>query len=678
MMKNSDDNSRSDSQGAAVPGHPDSGTEGSNLADSGLLQALIESVVDVIQIVDDSGVVRYVSPSCMQTLGYAPEEMVGKGTAAFMHPDDQASVARDLELLKESGESIQIENVRLRHKDGSWRTFEGVLRDCLTVPCVNGIVIDYHDITEYRNAEKALRESEAKYRALVEDIQDGVFIIQDNKMVFVNEAFANIVGYTAEQIVGMDFQSLVAPEDLEIVADRYRRRQAGEDLPREYEFRTLHKDGITRVMVNMSVGIITYNGKVASLGTVKDITERRRAEEQQRLLSSIVQQSSEGIALVDLHGKVLFANNAFAEMHGYTPEELLGQNLAIFHTSEQMLSVDAANRQIKETGEFKDEIWHVRKNGVVFPTLMHNTLLRDKSGNTIGMIGTMRDITERKQAQQALWKSELRYNDLARNIPGMIYRGRTDWSCELIYNSETIYGYTPKEITSPEMRWADIIHPDDRDRVFREALEISEEPGSIIQEYRIIAKDGVIRWVEDHKSSRFSGSGDYEGVDGVVFDITGRKQSEDDLRGKTEELRKKHDALTEKNIALRQVLEHIDSEKQTYQQQMSRDLEKALVPFLRKLKEEAPPTRISEFEALEITLDAILSKDLDDFERRYVRLTSRESEVCGMIKNGDSSKQISEDLNLSLLTVQKHREQIRKKLGITNKRISLATYLRSH
>ncbi len=129
------------------------------------------------------------------------------------------------------------------------------------------------------HSQTALQESESKYRTLVDDSQDGVFIIQDAKIEFANVAFARIAGYTINEVLGKDFSEFVAPEDVEMVMDRYYRRVAGEDVPREYEFHVLHKDGKSRAFVNMNAGVITYRRRVASMGTLKDITGRKRAEE---------------------------------------------------------------------------------------------------------------------------------------------------------------------------------------------------------------------------------------------------------------------------------------------------------------------------------------------------------------------------------------------------------------
>ncbi len=140
----------------------------------------------------------------------------------------------------------------------------------------------------------------------------------------------------------------------------------------------------------------------ANMELENQIKVRTQIEKRVQLFSSAVEQSSEGIAVIDLEGQIQFTNEAFAKMHGYRSESLRGKPLSIFHTSEQMVVMEAANRQTKDTGEFNGEIWHVRRDELIFPSLMHNSILLDKRGTKIGIIETMRDITDIKQTQQAL------------------------------------------------------------------------------------------------------------------------------------------------------------------------------------------------------------------------------------------------------------------------------------
>jgi PAS domain S-box-containing protein len=154
------------------------------------------------------------------------------------------------------------------------------------------------DVTERKRAEEALQQSEEIYRMLIDNMQDGVFIIQDGKIQFFNEAFARTAGYTVEETLGRDFLDFIAPEDKERVMNNYSRRLAGENVPNEYEFSVMNKDG-ARIVVNVNVGLITYHGRTASMGTIKDITERKQAEE------ALSWQVEINAAMVELSGTLL-------------------------------------------------------------------------------------------------------------------------------------------------------------------------------------------------------------------------------------------------------------------------------------------------------------------------------------------------------------------------------------
>ncbi|MFH1616584.1 MAG: PAS domain S-box protein [Planctomycetota bacterium] len=132
----------------------------------------------------------------------------------------------------------------------------------------------------------------------------------------------------------------------------------------------------------------------------------------------------------------------------------------------------------------------------------------------------------RKQAEEAQWESEEKFHSLALNIPGMIYRRKTNWSVEMILNSQMICGYSSEEFGENKVNWLSLIHPDDRSWVLEESSKLQEQPMDVVQEYRIITKDGKTRWVSDHKVSIFKEDGSFTGVDGIVYDITDRKKTE--------------------------------------------------------------------------------------------------------------------------------------------------------
>ena len=167
------------------------------------------------------------------------------------------------------------------------------------------------------------------------------------------------------------------------------------------------------------------------------------------------------------------------------------------------------------------------------------------------------------------------------------------------------------------------------------------------------------------------------GMIGYSMDITERKRAQDRLRESTEQLEIEREALERKNIALREILDHIEAEKNALKQQIVTNIEQAIIPILVRLKESSLPSQTRNFEILEKDLREISSPFLGSLKNSYSKLSPRELEVCRLIKNGMTSKEIAQALNLSLMTVHKYRELIRKKLDLVNNDVNLRTYLQS-
>jgi len=245
-------------------------------------QNLFDSANDAIMTVNLEDRVTSWNKAAEKLFGWKAEEVIGKKLSPLVVPEELKAEREKHVLNVLAGRAlVGVETVRHR-KDGTRVDVSLTVSPLLDADHnVTGLSSIIRDVTERKRAGEALRESEEKYRALIENIQDGIFIIQDEKIQFANEAFARIAGCTVEEVIGKNFMEFVAPEDLGMVAERYHRRQAGEPVPREYEFRILHKDG-GRIIVNMNVGLINYRGKVASMGTVRDVTELKKIEELRR------------------------------------------------------------------------------------------------------------------------------------------------------------------------------------------------------------------------------------------------------------------------------------------------------------------------------------------------------------------------------------------------------------
>lgn len=218
----------------------------------------------------------------------------------------------------------------------------------------------------------------------------------------------------------------------------------------------------------------------------------------------------------DLNLLTLFANQAVAEF--------LSMRISDVAVPEQHPSIPKILEQLFSTGHAMFETEELAKGGRRIPVEVSTRLFELQDIPTV--LATVRDITERKRAEEALQAGERKYRTLIQNIPGMVYKGYPDWSGEIISGSVEVCGFTCEEINSKD--WLSIVHPDDKDRIFTEGSELSKKQQHWIQIYRIKDKKDRTRWVEDHKASLFSESGEFLGVDGVVFDVTEPKLAKEE------------------------------------------------------------------------------------------------------------------------------------------------------
>ena len=238
-------------------------------------------------IVELDGRFRAVNQAFAEMVGYSPAELERMRFTDMTHQEDRERCLSEIRLLVEGKKNpLQLEKRYVR-KNGRlmWGAVVGsAIRDPQGMPLY--LVGQVQDITDRKRTEAALQESELKFRTLVEQSLVGVYIIQDNRFVYVNKRAAEIYGYTPEEVLAMPTaMEVVLPEDLPVVQEHYRKRFSGETNTAHYTFRGRHKTGAL-IIVEVFGVLIDYGGKPTLIGTILDITEQKRAEEALHTLSA--------------------------------------------------------------------------------------------------------------------------------------------------------------------------------------------------------------------------------------------------------------------------------------------------------------------------------------------------------------------------------------------------------
>jgi PAS domain S-box-containing protein len=241
-------------------------------------RALIERAFDVITILDGMGFIRYESPSIKGILGYDEDELVGKNIFDYLHPDDVQVALDSLTTGLERPGNLSHLEVRFRHKDGSWRWFGGTGSNFLEDPDIKGILLNSRDITESKEADMILRESESRYRATFESTGTAMFLVDRDAIISdTNREMEKTFGYTREEAVGkMHYMDFLTPGDVELVKANSLKLLRGEvEGPIQYEVRARHKTG--RV-IDALISINMLPGMGNSVVSLLDITEKKKYE----------------------------------------------------------------------------------------------------------------------------------------------------------------------------------------------------------------------------------------------------------------------------------------------------------------------------------------------------------------------------------------------------------------
>jgi len=500
-------------------------------------RTLVESSFDGIAIHQDGKIV-YVNQTAARLLGYDdPGQIIGSTAIDIVAPAYREMIAR---RIQESPEKpMELIREQFLRADGT-----PIDVDVTTIPTSwegrPATYVTFRDITAQKRAEESLRESEEKYRTLVEQSQDGVFIVQDDRLVFYNRTFAEMTGYDEQELIGHLVAELILPEDRDRVMARHRQRVSGGTAPVSYEFSVIHKDGSTPLLVRMHAGMASYKGRPATIGTFRNITEDRKQEdairESEEKYRTLVEINRDIIFSLDTDGTIRYVSPQTEPLLGYRPDEMEGNVFTLFiHPDDSGQLVRHIHDSLATGEPPRRDQFRIRRKDGTYRWFEDNTRYTTDGRGRPVLAGTIRDIADEKAAQDALRESEEKYRTLVETTSDFIWEVDADGKYTYVSPQVSrILGYEPGELIGKTP--FDLMPPDEAARISAEFSHLAHSrlPISAL-ENKIIRKDGSVVILETSGVVRSSVDGGFLGYHGIDRDITDRKLAEEALREKTEE-----------------------------------------------------------------------------------------------------------------------------------------------
>ena len=493
--------------------------------------------------VDLEGRITHVNETELKMLGYSAPELLGQFVWKISADED---LSRRAALAKLKGQTPPAQGFErtLRRKDGS--TFPVWINDHLIKRedgVITGIRSAIQDITERKQVEARIHESEERYRSVVDNARDAIFIIsRDGMMLSANPACEKITGLRREDWLGKPFGLLVHPDDRALAAEFFKRALGGEKTPTA-EMNVITGSGEKLMLEFLSAPQIENGQVVGVLGIGRDITRRRKAEEEakesQALYHSLVEQTPAGIFRKDREGRYVFANSWFCQLRGLDPKKIIGR------TTEELLAEEESgpakpeitkllregskhHKEILRTGKpiHVDEFYLTPEGGKRYLHVVKSAVF-GSDGEIIGTQGIQFDTTQRMEAEKALDHQRDLLDTLMNNSPDNIYFKDTqsrfvkcsktqarhfglDSPDKLV--GKTDFDFYPESHARPRYEDEQKIIRTGRPMIDKEELEE--------------LSSGHVTWVSSTKMPWFDAAGKVIGIIGISREITGRKQAE--------------------------------------------------------------------------------------------------------------------------------------------------------
>jgi PAS domain S-box-containing protein len=477
------------------------------------------------------GLMLDVNEAYERMFGWRRDEVIGRSTEALGVWADLRDRARFRELIQATGRVVDFES-KARRKSGE--TFDSLLSsEAIEQDGERIALVIVVDVSARKRAEAALRQSEQRYRTLAATMVEGILILQDGRFAYANPGALELIGYAFEEIRGREFAPFIHPEDRELVRERHRRRTAGEVLDPRYDIRILPRSGEAR-WVQIANEKVDWEGRSAVLTLISDVTERKAAEQALRAseerFSKLFREAPEAMTLVRAaDGVYLDVNLEWERQTGFSRDAAIGRTSLDLGVWGEPQEREAMLRAMRGGGSVSGMEFALRRRDGTVRRILLNGATVEIAAEPCWLF-VLRDITERRRAEESLRESEQRFRVLTELSADFYWEQDEEYRFvkrvgqlweRRAYPSAEVMGKTRWELPSLNMG------AEDWER-HRADLEARREFRNLEVERPL--PGGGTRWISTAGRPIFDDQGRFRGYRGVGSDITERKLAELALR----------------------------------------------------------------------------------------------------------------------------------------------------
>ncbi|MBM9536067.1 PAS domain S-box protein [Desulfobulbus alkaliphilus] len=383
---------------------------------------------------------------------------------------------------------------------------------------------------ELRTARAQIDAERARYFGLYDEAPVGYCTLSEQGVILgANRTAATLLGMTRDAMVRQPLSRFIHHDDQDIY-DLHHKQLLKTGTLQKYDLRLVKPDGgyiWAHLKETVDQG---EDGAPVCRVVISDIGERKRAEEENRKFRTIADKAVYGKAIADLQGHLLYVNRFYAETHGYSPEELVGRNVSIFHNREQMPAADRLIAMIMRDGHFPPtKVWHRHQDGTEFPLLMSGILIKDEYGNSKCIATSAIDLSAQHQAEARLAESESLLNAVGQMVNAGGWKLDVDMQ-RVWWTRQTYHIHGLSLDYQPTVEEAlNFYHPEDRSRLAGSLQQARSTGEPFDEEYRITNALGKPLWVRIICQPQMDAGGAYK-LKGTIQDITERKLSNERIR----------------------------------------------------------------------------------------------------------------------------------------------------